>query len=190
MALGSLVLASSVACKDSNIPFYTSPTSISNSPDGIQNAVTGLIAASRQDVGNYIFYMTMFARDEANIQEDNPQNTLNGLGLDAIPPAQDIAWDNLYLSIGAAINVINAVPNVVPAYTAPQAAAVVGIAQTMEALNLMILAETRDTLGIPVHAVTSGGVGCIATRTSGPRSSPSWTRPTTACRRPDRSHCR
>ena len=161
MALGSLVLASSVACKDSNIPFYTSPTSISNSPDGIQNAVTGLIAASRQDVGNYIFYMTMFARDEANIQEDNPQNTLNGLGLDAIPPAQDIAWDNLYLSIGAAINVINAVPNVVPAYTAPQAAAVVGFAQTMEALNLMILAETRDTLGIPVHAVTSGGVGPV-----------------------------
>lgn len=156
MALGSLVLASSVACKDSNIPFYTSPTSISNSPDGIQNAVAGLITASRQDVPNWMFYTTMFARDEANIQEDNPQNTLYGLGLDAIPPGQDVAWDNVYLSIGAAISVINAVPNVVPAYTAQQAAAVIGIAQTIEALNLMVLAETRDTIGIPVHAATSG----------------------------------
>ena len=161
MALGSLVLASSVACKDSNIPFYTAPTSVSNSPAGIQNAVTGLIAASRQDVANYIFYTTMFARDEANIQFDNPQNTLNGLGLDAIPGSQDVAWDNLYQSVGAAIAVITAVPTVVPAYTAPQAAAVVGIAQTMEALDLMILAETRDTLGIPVHAASSGGVGPV-----------------------------
>jgi starch-binding outer membrane protein, SusD/RagB family len=161
MALGSLVLASSVACKDSNIPFYNSPTSVENSPDGIQNAVTGLIAASRQDVPNYIFYMTQFARDEANIQEDNPQNTLYGLGLDAIPTSQDVAWDNVYLSIGAAINVITAVPNVVPAYTAPQAAAVIGIAQTIEALDLMILAETRDTLGIPVHAASAGGVGPV-----------------------------
>jgi starch-binding outer membrane protein, SusD/RagB family len=161
MALGSLVLASSVACKDSNIPFYTSPTSISNSPAGIQNAITGLMAASRQDVPNYIFYTTMFARDEANIQFDNPQNTLYGLGLDPIPPGQDVAWDNVYLSIGAAISVVNAVPNVVPAYTAPQAAAVIGIAQTIEALDLMILAETRDTIGIPVHAASSGGVGPV-----------------------------
>ena len=153
--------AGSVACKDSNIPFYTSPTSVSNSPAGIQNAVTGLIAASRQDVANYIFYTTMFARDEANIQEDNPQNTLNGLGLDAIPPGQDVAWDNLYQSIGAAIAVITAVPTVVPAYTAPQAAAVIGVARTMEALDLMILAETRDTIGIPVHAATTGGVGPV-----------------------------
>jgi hypothetical protein len=161
MVLGSLVLASSVACKDSNIPFYTSPTSVSNSPSGIQNAITGLVAASRQDVSAYIFYTTMFARDEANIQEDNPQNTLYGLGLDAIPTSQDVAWDNMYLSIGAAISVINAVPTVVPAYTAPQAAAVIGIAQTMEALDLMILAETRDTIGIPVHAATAGGVGPV-----------------------------
>jgi hypothetical protein len=161
MALGGLVLAGSVACKDSNIPFYTSPTSVSNSPDGIQNAITGLIAASRQDVANYIFYTTMFARDEANIQEDNPQNTLYGLGLDAIPTTQDVAWDNEYQSIGAAISVINAVPTVVPAYTAAQAAAVIGIAQTMEALDLMILAETRDTIGIPIHAATGGGVGPV-----------------------------
>ncbi len=161
MALASLVLASSVACKDSNIPFYNSPTGISNTPDGVQNAVTGLIAASRQDVSNYIFYMTMFARDEANIQADNPQNTLYGLGLDAIPTSQDVAWDNMYLSVGAAINVISAVPTVVPAYSAQQAAAVIGIAQTIEALDLMILAETRDTIGIPVHAASAGGVGPV-----------------------------
>jgi hypothetical protein len=161
MALGSLVLASSVACKDSNVPFYTAPTSISNTPSGIQNAVTGLFAASRQDVGNDVINLSMFARDIANIQEDNPENAIDGLGLTPIPPSGDLVWDNLYVSIGAAISIINAVPTVAPAYTAQQAAAVIGIAQTIEALNLMVLAESRDTLGIPVHAANGGGVGPV-----------------------------
>jgi hypothetical protein len=161
MALGWLVLASSIACKDSNVPFYTAPTSISNTPDGIQNAVTGLFAASRQDIGADVIFLSAFARDIANIQEDNPQNTLDGIGLAAIPPSGDNVWDNMYVSVGAAISIINAVPTVAPAYTAQQAAAVVGIAQTIEALDLMILEESRDTLGIPVHAATGGGVGPV-----------------------------
>jgi hypothetical protein len=161
LALGALVVASSAACKDSNIPYYLSPTSVDNTPSGIQNAVTGLVAASRQDVSTDINYMTMFARDEANIQEDNPQDVLYGTGLDAILASSDAVWDNEYLSVGAAISIINAVPNVTPAYTAPQAAAVIGIAQTLEAMNLMTVAETRDTLGIPVHAASSGGVGPV-----------------------------
>jgi hypothetical protein len=161
MAIGSLVLASSTACKDSNIPFYTAPTSISNTPDGIQNAVTGLFAASRQDIGNDVINLSMFARDIANIQEDNPENAVDGLGLVAIPPSGDLVWDNMYVSIGAAISIINAVPTVAPAYSAPQAAAVIGIAQTIEALDLMILAESRDTLGIPVHAAAAGGPGPV-----------------------------
>jgi len=161
LALGSLVLATSVACKDSNIPFYTAPTSISNSPDGIQNAVTGLFAASRQDIGNDVINLSMFARDIANIQEDNPENAVDGLGLVAIPPSGDVVWDNMYLGVGAAISIINAVPTVAPAYTAPQAAAVIGVAQTIEALDLMVLAESRDTLGIPVHAASGGGVGPV-----------------------------
>jgi hypothetical protein len=161
MALGALVLATSVACKDSNVPFYTAPTSISNTPSGIQNAVTGLIAASRQDIGNDVINLSMFARDIANIQEDNPENAIDGLGLAAIPPSGDQVWDNMYVSVGAAISIIQAVPTVVPAYTAPQAAAVIGIAQTIEALDLMILAESRDTLGIPVHAASGGGIGPV-----------------------------
>jgi hypothetical protein len=161
MALGSLVLASSVACKDSNVPFYTAPTSISNTPSGIQNAVTGLLAASRQDIGNDVINFSMFARDIANIQEDNPENAIDGLGLTPIPPSGDQIWDNEYVSIGAAISIISAVPTVAPAYTAQQAAAVIGIAQTIEALNLMVLAESRDTLGIPVHAANGGGVGPV-----------------------------
>jgi hypothetical protein len=161
MALGSLVLASSVACKDSNVPFFTAPTSISNTPAGIQNAVTGLFAASRQDIGNDVINLSMFARDIANIQEDNPENAVDGLGLVAIPPSGDLVWDNEYLSIGAAISLINAVPTVAPAYSAPQAAAIIGIAQTIEALDLMVVAESRDTLGIPVHAAAGGGPGPV-----------------------------
>ena len=41
----------------------------------------------------------------------------------------------------------------VSAYSAQQAAAIAGVAQTIKALNFMMLAETRDTLGIPLYAV-------------------------------------
>lgn len=161
IALGALVLAGAAGCKDSNVPFYTAPTSISNTPDGVQNAITGLFESTRQDVGNDIYYLTMFARDEANIQEDNPENVIDGTGIAAIPSSSDNVWDNEYLSVGAAINIISVLPTIAPAYTAQQAAAISGVAQTMEALNLMIVAESRDTLGIPVHAAAGGGPGPV-----------------------------
>ncbi len=159
--LAALLVGAMTACKDSNIPFFNAPTSIASSQDGIQNAVTGLFAASRVDIGTLIFYMTQFARDEGNIQFDNPQNIQFGTGITPIPANGAGVWDNEYLAIGHALSIIGAVPKAQPAYTPQQAAAIVGIAQTIEALNFMMLAETRDTLGIPIHAAAAGGPGPV-----------------------------
>ena len=41
-------------------------------------------------------------------------------------------------------------------FTGAQAAAITGVVQTIKALNFMYLAETRDTLGIPVYAIVTG----------------------------------
>jgi starch-binding outer membrane protein, SusD/RagB family len=159
--LTAAMIVGSAACADSNVPFYTEPTGVAHTQGGVQNAMTGLFAASRLDVGTYIFWMSQFARDEGNIQFDNPQNIQFGTGLTPIPASDQGVWDNEYRAIGGALAIITAVPSSQPAYTAQQAAAVIGIAQTIEALDFMAIAETRDTLGIPVQLTANGSIGQV-----------------------------
>ena len=149
------------ACKDSNVPFLTAPTSVDNSPTGIQNAMTGLIAGSRVDIGTYIYYMVGFARDAAQISVINPENVTQQTGQQPIFAGGVGLWDFEYRNVGGALAIINAVPRVSPAFTPEQAAATIGVAQTIEAFNLMLLAESRDTLGIPIHRAADGGPGPV-----------------------------
>jgi hypothetical protein len=159
--VAAAMIAGAIACSDSNVPFFTEPTGVANTPGGIQNAITGLFAASRLDVGSYITWMSQFARDQGDIQFSNPQDVLTGTGGEPIPSGDISPWDNMYRAVGSAIAVIAAVPSVTPAFTAQQAAAVVGVAQTIEALDLMQIAETRDTLPIPIQAATDGSAGPV-----------------------------
>jgi hypothetical protein len=154
-------MATLAACSDSNVPYFNEPTGISNTPSGIQNAVTGLFGGSRIDVTNVLFWEPQFSRDVGNIQFDNPQNIQFGTGLTPIAAGDAGPWDNSYRMVGAALNLIAAVPNVAPSYTRAQAQAIVGIAETMEAVDLMMVAETHDTLGIPIHALPTGGAGPV-----------------------------
>lgn len=147
------------ACSDANVPFYNEPTGISNTQSGIQNAVSGLFSSSRIDIGNGLSWQTQFARDLGNIQFDNPENIAFGTGETPIPNGDGGPWDNEYRMVGSALSIIAAIPNAAPAYSKAQAEALVGIVETMEAENLMLVAETHDTSGIPIHAATGGGPG-------------------------------
>jgi hypothetical protein len=161
LLLAAVTIVGTAACADSNVPFFTEPTGVANSPGGIQNAMTGLFAASRIDVGTYVNWMTQFARDQGNIQFSNPQDVLTGTGGEPIPSGDIQPWSNSYRAVGAAIAIIAAVPNVQPAFSPDTVAAVVGVAQTLEALNLMQVAETRDTLPIPIHTAADGSAGTV-----------------------------
>jgi len=155
------VVIGTIACTDSNVPYFTAPTGVDASPGGIQNAMTGVFAAARLDVSTYIYWMPMFARDVAQIWIDNPQNVQFGTGLTPISTGGTGIWDNSYRAAAAARAVIAAVPNVSPAYTSQQAAALIGVAQTMEAVAYMMVAETRDTLGVPIYPATGSTVGPV-----------------------------
>ncbi len=160
--VAAVAVTASEACKDSNVPYFDAPTSVPNTPDGIQNAVSGLFAFSRNDIGGYVQYMGGFARDAVQMSNGDPQILTFYTGLTPIPAASDGVWDNEYRDVGEALTVIATVPNTSPAYSTAQAAAIVGIAQTLEAINLMLVAETRDTLGIPIYpsGASPGPVYC------------------------------
>jgi hypothetical protein len=154
LSIASLTL---VACKDSNVPFLTAPTNIPNSPAGLQNAVTGLISGSRNDIGGFMIDAAAFGRDGGNYTNTEPRFITYELGLAPISPAWANTWANSYANILQSHQIITAISQVAPAYTAAQTSALVGVIQTIEAYNYMIVAEDHDSLGIAIlPAATSG----------------------------------
>src|SRR6185312_2327475 len=153
--LGAATLAMAAACSDSAVPFFDAPTSVPTSTTGIQNAITGLFSATRSDVPAYVSYAGSFGRDIFEFQGASPGTFGPVAGLNPptnTGPQATGVWDNEYLQIRQANTIIASLTSV-SAYTPQQAAAIVGVVQTIKALNFMMLAETRDTLGIPLYAV-------------------------------------
>lgn len=144
--------ATATACKDSNVPFFTAPTSIPNALPGIQNAVTGLVSATRgaNDFFAYLVDATGFARDGANYTNTEPRFITYELGLLPMDPAWPGDWSGFYTNILQAHQIIATLPSVLPALTKQQTAAITGVVQTIEALNYMMIAEPHDTAGISV----------------------------------------
>lgn len=153
LALGlAASLSIATACKDSNVPFFTAPTSIPNSLPGVQNAVTGLFSATRgtNDFFGYVVDVTGFARDGADYTNTEPRLILYELGLQPIDPAWPGAWNGFYTNILQSHQIIATLPSVLPALSPQQSAAISGIVRTMEALNYMMIADDHDTAGISI----------------------------------------
>jgi starch-binding outer membrane protein, SusD/RagB family len=157
--LAAAALALVGACKDSNVPDLTQPTSVANTPTGIQNVVTGLFYQTRYDVGNYIFATAAFGRDAGNFTNTEPRWITEGLALSPISPTDQFwstwEWDYEFNNAKLANSILASVPKTAPAYTPAQAAAVDGIVQTIKALNFMMIAETHDSLGVPLYSIDS-----------------------------------
>lgn len=150
------------ACNDSNVPNFNSPNisqSGLTSPPNFQLLVTGAFSASRQDVGYLMSAASSFARDMGNFTNSDPRFDTEWLG-DGVPiPNSDFygngGWTNQFRAAKAANLVLSTIPNVSPAYTTQQQAAIAGIIQTIKALDFMYLAEWRDTNGVPIGNLTS-----------------------------------
>jgi starch-binding outer membrane protein, SusD/RagB family len=147
------------ACEYTEVGYLNGPTSVANTPVGVQNAFTGLFSASRNDVVNYITFLSTFARDAANFVSTEPRYITEGTGIVPIPNTDQFlsssVWDIEFRNARFANSIIAALPNVEPKYSADSLAALIGIAQTIKALNFMMLAETRDTLGVSVYSITA-----------------------------------
>lgn len=150
------------ACSDSPVSYFDSPTSIPTSTTGIQNAVTGLFGSSRTDQGDYLWESASFARDVGWFLGASPNTLTDVIGL--VPGANANTtliccriWNTEYEDAKQANTIIASLPKVT-SYSAPQMAAITGILQTVKALNFMYLAETRDTLGIPLYAIDSNPI--------------------------------
>jgi starch-binding outer membrane protein, SusD/RagB family len=157
IALTATTLATVSGCKDSAVPYFDSPTNIPTSATGVQNAITGLFGATRSDQGDYLWFSTGFARDLFWFLGASPNTLTDVAGL--VPGANANTtliccrvWNAEYENIKQVNTIVASLPKVT-AYSGAQVAAITGVLQTIKALNFMYLAETRDTLGIPLYAV-------------------------------------
>jgi starch-binding outer membrane protein, SusD/RagB family len=152
------------ACNDSVVPDYQSPSIDPTSQSAIQQQVTGIIAGTRQstetgsDILYYIQAMSSFGRDACNFTNTDSRYLTEWCG-DGVPiPNSDfygtIVWDNEFRIAKNADLILTNLPAVTPAYTAAQANLIKGVVQTWKAYNFMLLAETRDTNGVPVAGIT------------------------------------
>jgi starch-binding outer membrane protein, SusD/RagB family len=155
------VLLAAAACNDTNVPYLTAPTSVANTPTGVQNAVTGLFYSARIDVGNYAIIMSSLSRDNANFTNTEPRWILEGTGIQPIvfndQFISDFVWDQEFSNAKFANAILTSIPNTRPAYTTAQGQALAGVVLTMKALQFMMIAETRDSLGVSVYSILSTG---------------------------------
>lgn len=128
----AVVLAlGAAACSEGNVPFYTAPTSVPSSIAGLDNAVSGLFAASRNDLGAFqgIEFNTVagYARDGAVFTNTEPRTVTYPLGVLVIPNTSGTVWAQEYQNITQAQQIIAALPAISTLLTAPQTASVTGV---------------------------------------------------------------
>jgi len=159
--VGALGVAAIAACKDSNVPFFTAPTSVPSTPQGIDQAVTGMFSGTRLDMGTFVLNMAGYGRQAGNYTNTEPRFITYDLGvIPTVPPtgATGGVWGFEYTNILQGHQILATLPNVAPAYTAAQVAAITGMVQTIEAFNYMIVAEIHDTLGMEIQGATTATV--------------------------------
>ncbi len=139
------------------MPYFTAPTSIPNSPTGVQNAITGLFGGMRteQTNGYFLGMVNAFSRDAVLFLSSQPPLVTHYSGETPMLPYDNAGWSPPFQYALQANQLLAILPQVA-AYTPAQAFAVAGIAQTIKALNFMWVAELTDTLGVPIYAIHDG----------------------------------
>jgi hypothetical protein len=158
-------LALGAACKDLNVPDYNNPSidDFQTHPTvaGLKSAATGLFSGARQDVTGrtgYVAMLGIFGRESYTLDSSDPRYISEllvgpltnsgafGAGLWNLP-YQNIRSSNLIL------NAIDKIPG--GDLSTADREAVRGFAQTMQAMDLLSVINTRDTNGAPIDVNTS-----------------------------------
>lgn len=158
--LGALLTS---GCKDIDVPDLNNPglDQLQTSPTrtAVVTAATGLLVGTRGGPANnmgsqngYVSLLGIFGRESYNFDPADPRFVTELLigPLDGGSPAfGGNLWIDRYANIRNANILIHAL-TVVPGVTTAEKEGVTGFAQTIKALDLLYLVNTRDTLGLPI----------------------------------------
>ncbi len=147
------------ACKDTAVPNFRSPQINPESPSGIQFLVTGVVANSRADIGQDILALSGFGREMGVFTTTDSRFITEWMGDGNVIPNSDFygagGWDAEFQNAKDAEAIIQDLPKVTPAYSASDASLITGVMKTFEAYNMLLVAQTRDTNGVPIFGFAS-----------------------------------
>src|SRR5215216_2773845 len=170
--LGVALLAFA-GCSDSlDVRNFNSPTPEGLSGDplgGIQVAANGIVFQNRSAAAGFNIGVGILGREAYNYTASEPRNTLGwlqGPRLLSSGFAGASNWAPHYVNLRNIFNFTKQIEGTA-ALSAQQKQAALGFAQTIEALELLPLIVTRDTIGIPVEIQDDPGyVAPFVTRDS------------------------
>jgi hypothetical protein len=154
--LVAALLVGAGACKDSTVPNFRSPQIDPTTQLGIQYLVTGVVTGSRNDIGQDVLTLSGFSREVGVFTSTDSRFITEWFGDGNIIPNSDFygggGWSNEFRIAKDAQVVISDLPGVKgPApYSAGEVSLITGVMKTFEAYNMMLVAETRDTNGVPI----------------------------------------
>ena len=156
---GACLVASAAAlgCMDTKVPNLNAPL-VGLNPAGVQERLISIPALIRLDGIGLVLYHGGFSRDVANFTTTDNRFITEWVGNGTPISNSDfygstLGWPVQYTAARAAVSLQNDLPNITPAYSAGDMAKLTGILQTLKALALMNVAESRDTNGTVIDGV-------------------------------------
>jgi hypothetical protein len=156
-------VAATAACNEAFIPDYNALTAFPHSVASLQNEMTGVLNAPRNNQYTDLFWFTYaaegFARTGAYYTPSEDRFVTQYTGETKLDNDNFGArvWDNEFNAVKIADTVIGIIPtlttNTGSAVSATDVAGLVGVLQTEKALFFMYLALSHDTVGVPMWGV-------------------------------------
>jgi hypothetical protein len=155
LLLGALLV---VGCEDAVVPDLNNPSleGVTNNPSRqqVQSLATGLLIGNRANTDDQVRDMEILGRDAYNLDAADPR-WITEMLIELDPGGfGGRHWAARYRNAKGADVMIASVSSA-EALSAAEKSAAVGFAQTMKALDLLAVAETRDSLGFAVTASAS-----------------------------------
>lgn len=143
------------ACKDATVPDLNNPSLegvlVNPTRGQVQSMATGLIIGNRSTIGPLVRDLEILGRDAYNLDAADPR-WVTELLIQLDPGGFGSRhWAGPYRNVKGANVLLAAVPTATSLSTAEQAATS-GFAQTIKALELLVVEQTRDVAGIASDA--------------------------------------
>ncbi len=150
------------ACANSTVPDLNNPSvnNFQTSPTGAAAGAiaVGMVRGARDNTANMVWNVGAFGREGYEMGVAQGDLTLYVDGpITSNTFYLDLLWDQQYADIRAGNTVLDAMSRI-PDLTSQRMSAMAGFIQTMMAYDLIQLAATRDTFGLPIAVdVAPGG---------------------------------
>jgi hypothetical protein len=164
LALGAVATAAVAACSNPTVPNYNALNGFPHTAAALQSEVTGAFDGVRTDIGNFNLFTDGMARNTAYFTASEQRFVSVVTGESFAGPGDVFmgpsVWDfyfNAVKGVDTIIGNISAIVVTTSSGSGPmpvaQQEALFGAMETLKAMYYMYIAQTRDTLGVPVNEV-------------------------------------